>query len=177
MKINKQIIVSNVIFYIASFSFIVAEMCNYNSDDPFDQKYRMFLFTFWGVWTCALIFMLAKKVISVYSLADKIGAFTSSPVLFFLLLAWVESREREKICSVGRTLGDNRIELKEVYVCMSNSSRKVRLEKYKRPYSPLMEEDWVKTGTWLYFSPSGDTIKRVIYENGIIVAQSTDLSE
>jgi hypothetical protein len=52
-----------------------------------------------------------------------------------------------------------------------NTSKNKRVEFYRSayPYSNSQVDKWVKDSTWIYFSESGDTLRKVAYKNDVEV--------
>jgi len=154
---GKRILIFNIIYY-AIFLALIKQGQNYPSSS---LGYGYFVFVFWIVAAITLVLLLISKIIRPESILQKIGIFTATPALTFLVIALLFSMQE-------RTES-------EWYFDKQGYRHRVKTFAYKRTskikrieyYRSQDKTTWVRDSTWLYFSESGDTLKRIKYKNDI----------
>lgn len=166
MKLSKRILLLNIIFY--TISLIVGLM--HILQPEFDLGWAIIISGFWFVWLLLLIFLRIINAVPTPTTLEKIGFFTAMPVLASIgVLVYISCniKSGELTCSSWLYEQDG-YEYMGVNICESGFAQFKRTEFYKHYIvHGRDEEHWVKDGTWLYFSASGDTIRRVTYKDDV----------
>jgi hypothetical protein len=162
---NRKLVIYIIIYYLISFLLILLG----KKDASSSLGYGIFLTGFWIVAAVILFFLLAKKNIRPKSTLDKIGVFIANPLLIIMLVT-IFRTSSEKTGSVFFFIKDGK-SYKAKYVYYDNQQIK-RIEFYRNfdqmnGAEQLANENWRKDSTWVYFSTTGDTAKKVRYENDI----------
>jgi hypothetical protein len=161
---GKRILVFNI-FYYAIVLFLIKQ----GRDDPSASLgYGIFIVFFWGIAAVVLAVFLSTRLIIPRSKLDHFGVFTSTPIISLVIISAIATLQE----SVGSTLffqnGSNYY--KEVTIDYKGSVNAKRIEYYKSLYGRGASVDvWKKDSTWLYFSETGDTLKKEVYKDGIKV--------
>jgi hypothetical protein len=132
--------------------------------------YGFFIVGFWVIAAIVLMTFLRSSFIRPKSILQKIGVFTATPILsivgVFAILSFKENEGSEWYFSKGNFRY-------KVKTFNHKEPTKIKRIEYYRSADVLrangLAEKWVKDSTWIYFSESGDTIKRVCYRNDIEV--------
>lgn len=149
----------NIIYYAIIFVFI-----KMGRDDPSSSLgFGYFIIGFWIIAAIVLILLLIKKVIHPKSTLEKIGIFTATPILS-IAAVWLILSFRENASSESYFDKDNH-RYKVITFHYKKTSNVKRVEYYRS--QDATGGTWVRDSTWLYFSESGDTLKKIKYKKDI----------
>lgn len=159
IMVNKRILIFNIIYYAVTLFFIKLG----RDDASSSLGYGFFIIGFWVIAAIVLAFFLIKRTIQPKSLLDKIGIFTATPVLSIVAIWLILSLQENEGSEYQFSKDGYRY---KVLTFHHKETPKVKRIEYYRS-KDAVNGAWVKDSTWLYFSESGDTLKRVMYKNGI----------
>lgn len=153
--LQKKILSFNIFYYCVTLILFIAG----RNDPSSSLGYMIFVGIFWLMTGVMLIYLLIAKIIQPYSLSDWIGIFAATPILCVLFF-WVISIFHDPIGSEYHfNKNGSRFKAKMIYY--KNGFALKRIEYYQN-----LNGDWLRDSTWIYFSESGDTVRRVSYING-----------
>ena len=121
------------------------------------------------------VILWRTKIIKVRTTADKIGMVTATPLLpliFFTVAARI-SQGNARSSTFEFNVNNHRYQ--EAYYNFTGTTKLRKIEFYKSndtvsEGSPFPETDkWVKDSIWLYFSETGDTIRKEHYRNDTLL--------
>lgn len=149
---SKRILIFNIVYYAITLSFVFL-----GREDPSSSLgYGYFIIVFWVIAGIALFLFLLKKFIWPKSFFDKVGLFTATPILSMVAVFLILTLSDRESSEWYFNRGDSRYKVKTVYY--NSGSNVKRIEYYRN-----VNEEWLKDSTWIYFSQTGDTIKKVRY--------------
>lgn len=160
---NPRLIVFNAVYYFILFLFYYQ-----TQKDPSTSLGIGFMATFFMIaGSSLLIILILRKTIRIRNAWDWAGTFLATPLPLILFVSIMFAVKGGETASTWvRPIGQYRY--RQVDYRYGNGSMK-RIEHYRNTdtiseNSPWQETDeWVKDSTWLYFSESGDTIKKIKY--------------
>lgn len=167
---NLRILIFNLVFYAVTLSFYVKG----RQDPSSSLGYGFFVYGFWGVALVILLILMTKKIIQPKTILDKIGIVTATPLLCIFLVGLSITLNDSPISEGYFEKGNYRYKVLN-YEYRATGNRK-RIEYYKNSepvngnYPAANFEEWVKDSTWIYFSKSGDTMKIVKYNDGLLIS-------
>ncbi len=157
VNMGKRILLFNIIYYAVILAFI-----KMGRDDPSSSLgYGYFIIVFWVIAAIALILLLIRKVIHPKSVLEKIGVFTATPILSLVVIGLIFSLKEKESSEWYFNKGDYRYKVKTFNYKETSNIKRVEY------YRSQDASTWLKDSTWIYFSESGDTLKKVKYRNDI----------
>ncbi len=161
---RNRILIFNIVYYAIILFFV-----KLGQDDASSSLgYGFFIVGFWIIAAIILVFFLIKKIIQPKSTIDKVGIFTATPVLS-IVVVWLILAVKEDVGS-ERYFNSGGYRYKVRTINYTEDGKVKRVEYYRNGInSASTDGGWAKDSTWLYFSESGDTLRRVKYRNDIEV--------
>ncbi|HRF35560.1 MAG TPA: hypothetical protein PLM56_18800 [Cyclobacteriaceae bacterium] len=156
---GKRILIFNIIYYAVTLFFIKLG----RDDASSSLGYGFFIIGFWVIAAITLIFFLIKRVIQPNSIIEKIGIFTATPVLSIVVIWSILSFQEN--ASSEYYFNKDGYRYRVITYHHKNTLNVKRIEYYRSQNAA--SEAWAKDSTWVYFSESGDTLKRIKYKNDI----------
>ena len=154
---TKRILIFNVIYYAVTLFFIKSG----RDDASASLGYGYFIIGFWIIAAIALVVFLIRGFIRPKSILEKIGIFTATPVLSLTAIGLIISLQGN--VSSEYHFSKNGSRYKAITFQYKNDLNVERIEYYRSQYGG----EWKKDSTWVYFSESGDTIKKIRYKNDL----------
>lgn len=162
---NKNIIYANVLFYAVLFLLVGFG----KSDASSSLGYGFFIIIFLALSMTALIFLLVKKIIRPRTFADKLGIFTVTPVVPFLIFWLLFYNSESPVSEYFFQKGEKKYKV-EIYN-YKNTSYAKRVIFYKERIDNTGKKSWVKDSFDIHLSKDGDTMSRRKYRNGVVVTE------
>jgi hypothetical protein len=164
---NYRIIIFNLVYYSVIFLLYLQ-----GKQDPSSSLgYGFLILGFFVAALITLLVLMVKKTIVPKTILDKIGIFTATPILCLVAVALLTTFNETPASEWYFDKSMHRYKV-NTYI-YNNTGKQKRIEYYKSsnivdtkdPFATI--DKWVKDSTWIYFSKSGDTSKKVSYKNGI----------
>jgi hypothetical protein len=164
---NIPLLILNITFYT-----IILILYEEAQRDPSASLGIGFAFMFIFILFPVLQFILWRvKIIRVKTIVDKIGMLTATPLIPIVVFSIASRVNAGKTTSSTAEYNANNHRYRMEYYAFSKIPKTRKIAFYKSvdtvsETSPYPETDeWVKDSIWLYFSESGDTIRKEIYRN------------
>jgi hypothetical protein len=154
---GKRTLIFNIIYYTIIFTFIKMG----RDDSSSSLGYGYFIIIFWVIAAIVLTLFLNRKIIHPKSILEKIGVFTATPILSIVVVGLILSFKERGSAEWYFNKGDYRYKVKTF------NYKETLNEKRVEYYRSKDASTWLKDSTWLYFSESGDTLKKIKYKNDI----------
>jgi hypothetical protein len=171
---NIPLLLLNIVFY-----GIVLYLYGQTKHDPSISLGIGFAYMFLFVLFPILQFILWRtKIIKVSTTADKIGMVTATPLLPIIVFTVAARLSQGKARSSTFEFNVNNHRYQEAYYDFTGSAKTRMIEFYKSvdtvsEAAPFPETDkWVKDSVWLYFSETGDTIRKERYRNDTLISST-----
>ena len=172
---NTPLLVFNIVFY-----GILLILYGQARQDPSSSLgvgfFALFIFALFPI---LQILLWRTKIIKVTSILDKIGMITATPVLpiLFIIIASTLSRGNARSSTYEFNANNRRYQV--AYYDYPDLMHRKKIEIYKSvdtvsETSPYPQTDkWLKDSIWLYFSKTGDTIKKEYYRNDTLLLRTS----
>lgn len=158
---GKKILGLNIFYYCTTLFFLGLTQ----EDASSSLGYGFFIIIFWIAWVLLLIFLIIKKSIQPKSIAEKIGIFTSTPILSILAIL-IMFVVKENVGSVQYFYKEDFCyKIRKIYYKKEPNIK--RIEFYRKKNSDLPKNnEWLRDSVWVFFGENGDTLKKIKYKNG-----------
>lgn len=168
---NIPLLILNIAFYT-----IILVLYEEARRDPSASLGIGFAFMFIFILFPVIQFILwLVKIIRVRTILDKIGMLTATPLIPIIVFSVAARIYAGKAASstYEYNANDHRHRVERYSFYKTRNTRKIEFYKSVDTVSetsPFPETDeWVRDSTWLYFSESGDTIRKEIYKNDTLI--------
>lgn len=168
---NTPLLLFNIVLYV-----VVLSLYGQARQDPSSSLGVGFALVFvFIVFPIMQIVLWRTKVLKVKSVADKIAMVTATPLLpivcFFIAASIGSGNSRSSTYEFNA----NNYRYQVAYYDYPDVKQRKRIEIYRSmdtgsEASPFPETDkWIKDSVWLYFSKTGDTVRKEFYKNDTLI--------